>query len=294
MSAHLQIKEYHRPRDVAGAVEILARYGTKARVIAGGTDILPLRPGIKQVNTIDHLIDISNLDLNYVKEDDDCIRIGAATPLNTLGAFPLFLSEPYRALFEAIGSHSTPTIKNRATVGGNLCNASSCADLSLPLLVLDAVLKASGSGGEREISIAGFFKGANYMALEADELLQEICIPKYSKKTGSAFIKLKRQQTAIDMAVVNVAALLTIDKAHCQDVRIALGAVAPVPLRAEKAEAVLTGVEPSREIIQKAAATALKEVSPISDVRATAAYRSKLVPVLVQRSLETCMQRCGG
>jgi carbon-monoxide dehydrogenase medium subunit len=293
MSAHLKIKEYHRPRDLARAVEILARYGTNARVIAGGTDLLPSRPGVKQANSIDHLIDISNLDLNYVKEDDDYIRIGAATPLNAIGAFPLFLSEPYRTLSEAAGSHSTVTIKNRATVGGNLCNASSCADLTLPLLVLDAVLKASGPGGDREIPMAVFFKGANYMALEAGEILQEIRIPKCSKKTGSAFIKLRRQQTAIDTAVVNVAALLTIDKERCQEARIALGAVAPIPLRAEKAEAVLTGVELGREILHRAAVTAVREVRPISDIRATAAYRSKMVPVLVQRSLETCMQRCG-
>ena len=81
MSSHLQIKEYHRPPDLARAVEILSRHGNKARVIAGGTDILPLRPGVKQVDTIDHLVDISNLDLNYINDDDDYIRIGAATPI---------------------------------------------------------------------------------------------------------------------------------------------------------------------------------------------------------------------
>ncbi len=294
MNSHLQIKEYHRPRDLARAVEILSTHGSKARVIAGGTDILPLRPGAKQVDTIDHLVDISNLDLNYIKEDDNYIRIGAATPINTVGAFPLFLSEPYQALSEAADSHSTPTIKNRATVGGNLCNSSPCADLALPLLVLDSLLIAAGAGGEREIPIARFFKGANYMALEAGEILQEIRIPQYSKITGSAFFKLRRQQTAVDMAVVNVAALLTVDTGRCRDVRIALGAVAPVPLRAEKAEAVLAGAEVNRKVIHKAAATAVEDVRPISDVRASADYRRNMVPVLVRRSLEACLQRCCG
>jgi carbon-monoxide dehydrogenase medium subunit len=294
MSSHLQIKEYHRPPDLARAVEILSRHGNKARVIAGGTDILPLRPGVKQVDPIDHLVDISNLDLNYINDDDDYIRIGAATPINHIGAFPFFLSEPYRALSEAADGHSTPTIKNRATVGGNLCNSSPCADLALPLLVLDAVVMAAGPGGDREIPIARFFKGANFMALEAGEILQEIRIPRFSKTTGSAFIKLRRQQTAIDMAVVNAAALLTIDNGGCEDVRIALGAVAPVPLRAEKAEALLAGAEINRKAIQKAAAVAVEEVRPISDLRATAAYRRKMVPVLVRRSLESCLQRCGG
>ena len=292
MSSHLRIKEYHRPRDLARAVEILSRHGRKARVIAGGTDILPLRPGVKQVDTIDHLVDISNLDLNYIKNDDDYIRIGAATPINHVGAFPLFLSEPFRALSEAADSHSTTTIKNRATVGGNLCNSSPCADLALPMLVLDAVVLAAGAGGQREIPIARFFKGANYMALEPGEILQEIRIPKYSKTTGSAFIKLRRQQTSIDMAVVNVGALLTIDKGRCRDVRIALGAVAPVPLRLQKAEFAIADAKLSRKLLHKAAAAAAEEVRPISDVRATAAYRRKMVPVLVRRSLETCLQRC--
>ena len=294
MRPHLQIKEYHRPRDLARAVEILSRHGRKARVIAGGTDLLPVRPGVKQVNTIDHLVDISSLDLDYIKIDDDCIHIGAATPINHIGAFPLFLSDPYRALSEAAVSHSTPTIRNRATVGGNLCNSSPCADLALPLLVLNAVLMSAGAGGQREIPIARFFKGANYMALEAGEILQEIRIPNYSKTTGSAFIKLRRQQTAIDMAVVNVAALLTIERGRCQDARIALGAVAPVPLRTEKAEALLAGAELNRELLQKAAGAAVKEVRPITDVRATAAYRRNMIPVLVRRSLETCLQRCDG
>lgn len=294
MSSQIQIKEYHRPRDLARTVEILSRHGKKARVIAGGTDILPRRPGVKNVDTIDHLVDISNLDLNYIKDDDDCIRIGAATPINHIGGFPIFLSDPYRALSEAADSHSTPTIKNRATVGGNLCNSSPCADLALPLLVLDALLIAAGVGGEREIPITRFFKGANYMALEAGEILQEIRIPKFSQATGSAFIKLRRQQTAIDMAVVNAAALLTIDNAGCENARIALGAVAPVPLRAEKAEAVLAGAEVNREVIQKAASVAVEEVRPIGDVRATATYRRDMVPVLVRRALETGLQRCGG
>jgi carbon-monoxide dehydrogenase medium subunit len=293
MSTHLQIKEYHRPRDLAHAAEILSRYGKKTRVIAGGTDILPLRPGVKQTNNIEHLVDISNLGLDYIQNDNDCFRIGAATNINNIGAFPPFLSDPYRALADAADSHSTPTIKNRATVGGNLCNASPCADLALPLLVLDAVFTAIGPDGEREIPIARFFKGANYNALETGEILQEVRIPKCSKKAGSAFNKLRRQQTAIDMAVVNVATFLLGNKDRCKVARIALGAIAPISLRAKEAESILTGAELSQQIIQKAAATAAEAVRPISDVRATAAYRKKMVRVMVQRSLESSLRRCG-
>ncbi|MEJ2284074.1 MAG: xanthine dehydrogenase family protein subunit M [Desulfobacterales bacterium] len=293
MNVQFQIEKYHRPRDPVQAVEILSRYGGKARVIAGGTDLLPLRPGIKQIDNIDHLVDIADLQLNYIQSDDDHIRIGAATSIATIGASPLFLSNPYRALSEAANSHSTPTIRNRATIGGNLCNASPCADLALPLLVMEAVLVAGGPGGQREIPLESFFKGANYTALNTDELLLEIRIPRCSPNAATAFLKLRRQQTAIDMAMVNVASMLLGNKGRCKVARIALGAVGPVSLRAKHAESLLKGAVLGQEIFQKAAVTAARQVRPISDVRATAAYRRKMVRVMVRRSLENSMRRCG-
>lgn len=293
MSVYFQIEEYHRPRDLAQTVEILARSGKRARVIAGGTDILPRRPGVKKIGSFTHLVDVSSLGLNYIKNENDHIRIGAATDVNTIGGCPLFASGPYLALSEAADAHSTTTIKNRATVGGNLCNASPCADLALPLLVLEAVLVAAGPEGEREIPIESFFKGANYMALDTDEVLLEIRIPQYPEKAGTAFFKLRRQQAAVDMAVVNTAAFLICSKGRCEAARIALGAVAPISFRAKKSESVLVGAKLSAEIIQKAAETAAEEASPIDDVRSTAVYRKNMIRVLVRRSLENSMRRCG-
>jgi carbon-monoxide dehydrogenase medium subunit len=276
MSGHLQIEEYHRPRDLAQAVEILSKYGKRARVIAGGTDILPRRPGVKKNDRIGYLVDIARLDLNYIKNETDHIRIGAATHINAIGAFPQFLSGAYQA-----------------SVGGSLCNASACADLALPLLVLDAILVVAGPNGKREIPIANFFMGANHTALDGDEILLEIRIPRSSEKAGTAFVKLRRQQTAIDMAIVNTATFLTINKRRCEAARIALGAVAPISFRAQRAESELAGKELTEKTIQKAAATAVEEASPIDDIRATAAYRRKMVEVLVRRSLETSLRRCG-
>jgi len=293
MSVYFQVEEYHCPRDLGQAVDILSRFENSARVIAGGTDILPLRPGLKKLDSIHHLVDIAKLGLDYVKKDNDHICIGAATAINTMGASPLFLSGPYAALSDAAGAHSTATIRNRASVGGNLCTASACGDLALPLLVLGAILVAAGPKGQRHIPIESFFKGANYSALNKKELLLEIRIPLYSEKTGTSFLKLRRHQTAIDMAVVNVATSLTCEENRCGAAAIALGAVAPIPLRAKKAESVLAGAKLSQEIIQKAAATAAEEAKPIDDVRATAAYRKKMVAVLVRRSLENSMGRCG-
>ena len=293
MSVYFRVEEYHRPQNVGQAVDILSRFGNSARVIAGGTDILPLRPGVKKIDTINHLVDISKLDLDYLKKENDHICIGATTSINTIGASPLFLSGPYGTLPDAADAHSTATIRNRATVGGNLCTASPCGDLALPLLVLDAILVATGPEGERHIPIESFFKGANFSALSKEEVLLEIRIPLCSEKPGTSFLKLRRHQTAIDMAVVNVATSLTCKKNRCEAAGIALGSVAPIPFRAKKAESVLAGAKPNKEIIQKAAATAAEEAKPIDDVRATSAYRKKMIAVLVRRSLENSMRRCG-
>ena len=293
MSVNFQVEEYHRPQSVGQAVDILSRFANSAGVIAGGTDILPLRPGVQKIDTIHHLVDISKLGLDYLKKETDHICIGAATSINTMGASPLFLSNPYGALSDAAGAHSTATIRNRATVGGNLCTASPCGDLALPLLVLDAILVAAGPEGERYIPIESFFRGANFSALNKKEVLLEIRIPLCSQKTGTSFLKLRRHQTAIDMAVVNVATSFICKKKRCEAAGIALGAVAPIPFRAKRAESVLAGAKLSKEIIQKAAATAAEEAKPIDDIRATSAYRKKIVAVLVRRSLENSMRRCG-
>ena len=293
MSVYFQIEEYHRPQDLTQAIDILSRFGNSVRVIAGGTDILPRRTGVRKLDNFNHLVDISNLDLNYLKTDNGQICIGAATTINAIGASALFSSGPYEVMSEAAGAHSTFTIRNRATVGGNLCNASACADFVLPLLVLDAILVAAGPNGTREIPIEKFFKGANYTALDANEILLEIRIPKFSQNAGAAFQKLRRHQTGIDTAIANVATLITCTKNRCESARIALGSVAPISFRAREAEAVLAGTELNPEIIKKASAAAAREARPIDDVRATAAYRKKMVAVLVRRSLENSMRRCG-
>ena len=293
MSAFFQVEQYHRPQNLSRAIETLSKFGNNARVIAGGTDILSRRAGARKLDSFNHLVDIARLDLDYLNKKSSHICIGAATPINTIDSSGLFSSSPYEALSEAASSHSTATVRNRATVGGNLCTASPSADLALPFLALDAVLVAAGPDGTRNIPVEEFFKGVNYTALNGNEILLEIRIPRCPKKTGTAFEKIRRQQTAIDMAVVNTATLLACHKGRCEVARIALGAVGPIAFRAKRAESVLVGKELSVEIIQKAAATAAEEARPIDDVRATAAYRRKMVRVLVGRSLENSKRRCG-
>jgi carbon-monoxide dehydrogenase medium subunit len=293
MSAYFWIEEYHCPRDLSQAIDILSKFGDSARVIAGGTDILPRRAGVSKFDNFKYLVDISRLDLDYLKKENGHICIGAATPINTIGSSNWFSSGPHMALAEAASNHSTSTIRNRATVGGNLCNASACADFALPLLAMDAVLVAAGPDGKRDISIEKFFRGANCTALAPDEILTEIRIPAVSENTGTAFQKLRRQQTAIDMAIVNVATLVTCTGNSGVSARIALGSVAPISFRAKKAESLLARAALDEKTIEKAASVAAQEARPIDDVRATAAYRKKMVAVFVRRSLETSLRRCG-
>jgi len=291
MSVALKFKGYHRPGNVEQAVEILAKYGNKAQVIAGGTDILPQRPGGNNVGNGKHLIDIAHMGLDYISEEKDGIHIGAAATINSIGAFPLFSKTPYRVLPEAVACHSTLTIRNRATLGGNLCNASPCADFALPLLALDARLIVTGPKGVRQIPIQDFYIGTNLCALDSNEILMDICIPFCEGKSATSFLKLGRQQTAIDMALVNVAASLTMEGPCCGTVRIALGSVGPVPFRVKKAESILVGKLPDNETIQRAAEEAAEASAPLDDIRATSAYRKKMVVILVRQALENSLRR---
>ena len=293
MGVYFKIEEYHRPHDLTEAVDLLIKFKRDARVIAGGTDILPQRPGAKKIEASCHLVDISGLNLGYIKKENNHIRIGAAATVNCIGKSLFFLTGSYGAMTDAAEAHSTSTIRNRATIGGNLCAASPCGDLALPLLVLDAILVVTGANGKKEMPIESFFKGANYTAMNPEEMLHEILIPWDSDKSGTSFLKLRRHQTAVDMAIVNVATSVSCENGHCQTARIALGSVGPIPFRAKKAESLLTGSELTEDVIQQAAATAAEEARPIDDVRSTSAYRKQMVSVLVRRSLETSLRRSG-
>jgi len=194
-------------------------------------------------------------------------------------------------LAEAAKSMATPTIRNMATIGGNVCNGSPAADLSLALMALDARVKLVGPGGSRTLPLTDFQVGFNRTVLEDDELLAEILIPKSTG--GASFLKLRRHQTAVDIAVVNVATRLNCVNGRCIDARIALGSVAEKQIYAQKAQDVLLNQIVHAGMIQKAAEQAADEARPISDIRASVSYRKRMVAVLVRRSLEISAGRCG-
>jgi len=273
--------EYFKPTTVGEAVKLLAQYGEKSQLIAGGTDLL-----VEKSPQVEVLIDITGLGLDYIKSDSQGTRIGATTTFADIEASPALYKSPHNILAQAARQMGTPLIRNMATIGGNLCSAVPSADSAPPLLVLDATLSIAGPTGERSIDIADFFLDARKNALKRDELLTEIQLPALPDRTGTAFVKEGRVATG-DLAVVNVAVRLSVAADNtCQDVCIALGAVASTPLRVKEAEAMLRGEKPQEDILKRVAARACEEIKPISDVRSSADYRKTLSCILVEQALK--------
>jgi CO/xanthine dehydrogenase FAD-binding subunit len=187
-------------------------------------------------------------------------------------------------LANALRTMACPQVRNRATITGNLCSAVPSADSAPGLLVLEGMLKLVSQKGERVVPITDFFTGPRKTILADDELLTEIHIPSLPPKYKGIYLKLSPRKS-MDLAVVGVAAFVVRDGDVCKDVRIALGAVAPTPLRARKAESALIGKKLTDDSIIEAARAASTECRPIDDHRASAEYRCDMVYVLTRRAL---------
>lgn len=270
---------YFAPTEVSEAVRLLAEYREKATIVAGGTDLVPkinyhkLKPKV--------LLYIGGLGLDYIREENGRLVIGAATPTAKLASNHL-VAERAGVLAEAARQSGSAAIRTTATIGGNLVNASPAADLATPLLVLDAELLLRSTRGARRVAVQDFFKGPGETVLESDELLTEISFS--PPKGRSVFLKLGRRK-AMTLSVVNVAVRLEMDGTVCKDARIALGAMAPTPLRCTRAEKLITGQTLDKLLIDRCAAEAVAESSPIDDQRASSWYRKKAGTVVVARAL---------
>lgn len=276
---------YYHPDSLGEAIALLSKFRRKARLIAGGTDLLVVKP-----SGVESLIDIGGLNLSYLKEERGVIRIGAGTAVDLVEHSHLLTEWPYQVLPEAAKSMATPTIRNMATIGGNVCNGSPAADLSLALMALDASVSLVGTKGGRTLPLKDFHVGVNRTVLAEDELLAEVLIPRSAG--GESFLKLRRHQTSVDIAVVNVSTRLNCVNGRCADARIVLGAVAEKQICAQKAQGLLLNQIVDPGVIQKAAEQAAEEARPIDDIRASASYRKRMVAVLVRRSLELSAGRC--
>lgn len=281
--------EYIKPKSMEEALVLLGenKHGD-VKVYAGGTDVIPrLKSRLIQAPKV--LIDLKGIPgLDYIEHDEkDGLRIGALATISSVGHSPL-IRENFGILSQAAGSIASSQVQNRGTIVGNICNAVPSADSAPALLCLGAKLSCVSSRGERLIDIDDFFIGPNQTVLNPDELVKEIRIPNMPLQSKGVYIKLS-PRSRMDLAVVGVGAVVAQDNGLIQEVRIALGAVAPTPMRAEKAEDVLKGEKVRAETVLKAAEKASGESEPIDDHRASAEYRRMMVEALVKRAINNTL-----
>ena len=280
------------PRSIEECVELLAKHGADARVVAGGTDLLPqLKNGLLKPPRV---VDLSGIPALRALESANGrgLRIGAAVTARALelhaGVRATCLS-----LAESGALVGSVQVRNLATVGGNLCNAAPSADMAPPLLALDAEAVIAGPGGRRRVPLASFFTGVRRTVLAANELLVELVVPAPGPNSGGQYLR-HTPRRELDIAVVGVASQVTLAGGVCGQARIALAAVAPTPVRATAAEQALTGQALTPALIERAAELAVAAATPISDQRGSADYRRHLVRVLTRRTLTTALERARG
>ena len=275
---------YCEPRTLEEAALKLAEYDGRARIIAGGTDLLlGMRRGIAKPEIVISLGRIEGA--NAIVASATELRIGAMATLAEVAQHPL-VQQQFPALASAAGVTGTVQIRNMGTVVGNICNASPSADTATPLLIYDAKMIVTTPGGERTVALAEFFRGPGKTALTKGELVKEIVLKLPTATTRSNYQKLS-PRSKVDIAIVGVSALLAFSETgEIRRARIAIGSVAPVPKRALEAENMLEGCQLTPAVIAAVAAVAAKEAAPITDMRASEDYRRSMVAVLTRRALQ--------
>ncbi len=276
--------EYFRPENLTETLGLLKKWKRSARVVAGSTNLIPdlKTKSIKPMA----LIDLSSLrKLSYVNEGKRDIKVGGMTTISDLASSTL-IQKYAPILSDAAHQLGNPLVRNRATVAGNLADASPAADTAVPLLALEATIITERPGGKgRRIPIDQFFLGPNRTVLKPDELIREVAFRKPDPKAKFGYIKLGLRN-AMAISVVSVAIGLEMELGACKSVRIGLGAVAPTPMRAYETEAMLHGKGITQDLVEACCRTLEREVRPISDVRASAEYRRSMASVLLKRLLQ--------
>ena len=271
------------------ACSFLARHQGEAMVLAGGTDLLVKMKHKRALPA--YLVNIKRIpDLSYINYDEQTgVRIGALTTIQALRNSPL-IRKKFSVLNQAAGVLGTAHVRNLATLGGNLCNASPASECAAPLLTLEARAKIVGAAGERTVPLETFFLGPGRSVLQYGEILTEIQIPNLPPHTEGVHIKYGTRR--VDVAIVGMSMVIVFDGDLCRDVKIALASVGPTPFRAKKAEDVLRGQKIGgvvEDLMERVARTAADESFPISDLRGSADYRRDLVMNLVRQGLERAL-----
>jgi len=269
---------YLKPTFLGEAISILVKYGEAAYILNGGTDlIVSIRDKIVHPEYVVDIKAIPGIDKITYSEQDG-LNVGATVTLNEVSDSKI-VQEHYPILTETCKTIGSYQVRNRATLVGNICNASPSADTAPPLLVLDAKVNIMGPGGEKTVPLNQFFIGVKKNILNNGEIVASVTIPPIKDKWTGVYLKQGRRKE-VDLATVGVAVVGVRD-----EIRIALGAVAPIPIRAFMTEELLKGKIIDEALLEKAGESVLTEVSPISDVRSSKEYREEIIKVLLKRAI---------
>ncbi len=286
--------EYRAPATVDEAVALLAEKGEKARPLAGGTDlIVQMRAGrfdLERVVDVKRIPEMTRLSVDPAEG----LLLGAAVPCCDIYENP-GVEAAYPALVDAVSSIGGIGIQSRASVGGNLCNAASCANSAPPLMVLGAQCHIVGPTGTRDVPLESFFVGSGVTVLKPGELLVSIWVPAPTDGLGARYLRFTpRAEMDIAVVGVGVAVQLSADRQTIQWGRVAMSVVAATPVMAPKAVAYLAGKTISDEVIAETASLAQQEARPRTSMRGTASHRRHLIAVLTKRALQDAICRAKG
>ena len=282
--------EYFRPKTLDEAISLYDQYGEKARLLAGGTEIVnELRSGKSNPEKI---IDIKHIeDMDFMDLMEDGVRFGALYRVRDAECSAPLQQSPFNALSYAASTLGSPQVRNKATIVGNVCRSSPSADMIPPLIALGAKAKIKGKNTEKTVLVEELQTGPGKTILKSGEIVVELEIPGLPKYAGCSYYKLSPRKS-LDLAVVGIAVMLETDPkiSKCTNARIVLGAVGPTAIRARKAESMLAGNEINTATIEKAAKAAMEESRPIDDVRSSAWYRKQMVEAGVKHTIDLALK----
>ncbi len=283
--------EYLTPSNISDAVALLQKHGDEAKILAGGHSLIPaMRLRLAEPG---YLIDISGIGgLDYIQEESGQLRIGAMTCEAALEESEIVQSK-YPLLLDTAKMIADPSVRNMATVGGNLAHGDPANDHPATMLALRASVIAEGPNGTREIKIDNFFPDFFTTALSEDEILTEIRIPTPPSASGGAYLKIERKVG--DYAAAAVACQLNIDSSgSIENIGLGLTNVGSTPIRASSAEELLKGKKPDENMLAEAGRLAAADSEPMEDLRGSAEYKIALVNELTQRAIKLSLQRAEG
>jgi carbon-monoxide dehydrogenase medium subunit len=284
---------YFEPQDLPGVSNLLIEQGEGSYLLAGGTDLLVrMKRGEISPSALINLKRIQGLN-GIERKPESALSIGALTPISALVQSSLIQSD-FPVLAQAAGLLGSPSIRNLATLGGNIGRASPASDMAPPLMALTALVSVEGPRGKKELPLESIFAGPGKTALKPGEVMTSFRVPKMPSSSAAAYLKLGRRE-GMDLALVGVAVFLKLDEeGDTTEARIALASVAPIPIRARKAEEELLSGPLTEDRVRKAALAAASGSCPISDMRGSASYRREMIEVFTRRAIKEALQKATG